>query len=79
MTARFEMRCDEAFAKRLDAWRRAQEDLPNRSETVRRLVEQGLRYEKALDLLGELAEGKSLDTVRRLYPEIFSDLSKLGR
>jgi hypothetical protein len=27
----------------IDAWRRSQEDLPNRSEAIRRLVELGLK------------------------------------
>lgn len=31
-----------AWLKKLDAWRRVQDDLPNRSEAIRRLVEQAL-------------------------------------
>ena len=32
----------------LDAWRRAQEDLPSRPEAVRRLIEHGLEWSKRL-------------------------------
>lgn len=39
---RFEMRADDAFIKAVDDWRRKQPDLPNRSEAIRRLVEQAL-------------------------------------
>jgi hypothetical protein len=41
--ARFEMRTTVGFMKAIDNWRRRQEDLPNRSEAVRRLVELGLK------------------------------------
>lgn len=36
------VRIQAEMAKALDAWRRAQEDLPNRPEAIRRLVEQAL-------------------------------------
>ncbi|HEV2620197.1 MAG TPA: hypothetical protein VGU23_09705 [Acidobacteriaceae bacterium] len=39
---RFEMRADDAFLRAVDEWRRVQQDLPNRSEAIRRLVEQAL-------------------------------------
>lgn len=37
-TLNFIMRVDEAFFRRLDDWRRKQQDLPSRAEAVRRLV-----------------------------------------
>ena len=36
---RFELRVPASFVKLLDNWRREQDDLPNRSEAIRRLVE----------------------------------------
>ena len=37
-----QLRMSAELEKRVDAWRREQEDLPSRSEAIRRLVEQGL-------------------------------------
>jgi uncharacterized protein YfbU (UPF0304 family) len=42
MTERFEMRLGADVLEGLDSWRSRQEDLPSRSEAVRRLVETGL-------------------------------------
>lgn len=42
MTERFEMRLDPTVLNKLDSWRAKQDDLPSRSEAVRRLVEIGL-------------------------------------
>jgi uncharacterized protein len=42
MTERFEMRLDPSVIESLDSWRGRQDDLPSRSEAVRRLVEIGL-------------------------------------
>jgi hypothetical protein len=39
MTTTFQLRIDSNFLKLLDDWRRQQDDLPSRSEAVRRLVE----------------------------------------
>ena len=39
----FQMRTTEEFLRRVDDWRRGQEDLPSRTEAIRRLVEIGLR------------------------------------
>jgi hypothetical protein len=41
-TERFEMRLETTMIKRVDAWRRKQEDLPSRAEAFRRLIELGL-------------------------------------
>ncbi len=38
----FQMRVDDAFITKIDDWRRQQPDFPNRTESVRRLVEQAL-------------------------------------
>jgi hypothetical protein len=38
----FQMRTTEEFLRRVDDWRRGQEDLPSRTEAIRRLVEVGL-------------------------------------
>lgn len=37
------MRIQPSFLAKLDAWRRQQDDLPNRSEAVRRLVDLGMK------------------------------------
>ncbi len=55
---RFSLMVDEAFAQRLDAWRRSHPSLPTRSAAVRILVDQGLsswRWSDALDA-GAMAE-----------------------
>jgi hypothetical protein len=36
------VRVDESFLKRLDGWRKTQDDLPTRPEALRRLAEQAL-------------------------------------
>ena len=41
-TERFEMRLETTMIKRVEAWRRKQEDLPSRAEAFRRLIELGL-------------------------------------
>ncbi|RUW45144.1 ribbon-helix-helix protein, CopG family [Mesorhizobium sp. M1A.F.Ca.ET.072.01.1.1] len=41
-TERFELRLSTDLLSRIDEWRRAQPDLPSRSEAFRRLVEAGL-------------------------------------
>lgn len=40
------VRVQPAMARQLDDWRRKQEDLPNRPEAIRRLVELGLKVKK---------------------------------
>jgi metal-responsive CopG/Arc/MetJ family transcriptional regulator len=40
---RLELRVSTAFLKIIDDWRRKQEDLPNRSEAIRRIVEAELK------------------------------------
>jgi len=45
-TARLELRTTAHFLKIVDDWRRRQEDLPNRSEAIRRLVEIGAKAER---------------------------------
>jgi hypothetical protein len=44
---RFEMRVDEDFLSSIDGWRRLQDDLPTRAESVRRLVGRALTAEAA--------------------------------
>lgn len=43
MTERFEMRLGPSVLEEIDSWRSRQDDLPSRSEAMRRLVEMGLR------------------------------------
>lgn len=38
-SARLEVRADPSWLKRIDEWRRQQEDLPTRAEAVRRMTE----------------------------------------
>ena len=40
------VRLQPELAKPLDAWRRQQDDLPNRPEAIRRLVEIGLKAKR---------------------------------
>jgi hypothetical protein len=40
-----QMRVSQSFLKSIDAWRRKQEDLPGRSEAIRRLVELALKMQ----------------------------------
>lgn len=42
MTERLELRFDEEKLQEVDAWRARQEDVPSRSEAIRRLVDRGL-------------------------------------
>ena len=42
-TERLQMRVSPQFIKSVDSWRRKQEDLPSRSEAIRRLVEMALK------------------------------------
>ena len=46
LTARFELRTSRSLLKHVDEWRRRQEDLPNRSEAIRRLLEIAIRVEQ---------------------------------
>jgi hypothetical protein len=41
--ARFELRLPPDLGDKIDDWRRAQTDIPNRAEAARRLIEIGLR------------------------------------
>lgn len=41
-TERFDMRVPEGLLRKLDEWRRKQDDLPSRAEAIRRLVEYAL-------------------------------------
>ena len=45
-TERLQMRVSKDFIKIVDAWRRKQDDLPGRSEAIRRLVDLGLKAKK---------------------------------
>ena len=41
--SRLEMRVDETWLKRIDDWRRQQDEIPSRAEALRRLTDLGLR------------------------------------
>lgn len=43
---RFNMIAPASWLKKVDLWRRQQDDVPNRSEAIRRLVEMSLEGEK---------------------------------
>jgi len=45
LVQQFHMRVSLAFLRKVDGWRRQQQDLPGRSEAIRRLVERGLAVE----------------------------------
>lgn len=42
-SGRLELRAEPSWLKRIDEWRRKQEDLPTRAEAVRRLADQVLQ------------------------------------
>jgi hypothetical protein len=46
-SSRFELRLPPDLGDAIDAWRRAQPDLPPRTEAARRLIQIGLRTDKA--------------------------------
>jgi hypothetical protein len=50
-TTRFEMRASPTWLRRVDDWRRKQDDLPPRAEAIRRLVDAGFSAESASDSL----------------------------
>jgi hypothetical protein len=41
--SRLEMRVDTSWLKRIDDWRRQQDEIPSRAEALRRLTDIGLR------------------------------------
>ena len=43
---RIQLVASASFGKDVDDWRRTQQDLPSRSEAIRRLVYQGLQHEQ---------------------------------
>jgi hypothetical protein len=42
----FQMRVSEEFLRKLDEWRRQQPDIPSRAESIRRLIEMGMKMPK---------------------------------
>ncbi|UVC12258.1 YfbU family protein (plasmid) [Rhizobium sp. TH2] len=48
-TERMELRLDAETIEQIDAWRGNQEDVPSRSEAVRRLIEEGLQVTQSRD------------------------------
>jgi uncharacterized protein len=42
--ARLEMRVDESWLKRIDDWRRKQDEIPSRAEALRRLTDYALQH-----------------------------------
>lgn len=55
---RFEMRVDEDWLERVDAWRAEQQDVPTRAEAVRRLADLGLASQSKEEL--RFSEGEKL-------------------
>lgn len=71
MTERFEMRLDPTVLGELDSWRAKQNDLPSRSEAVRRLVEAGLEAKGANRQI-TLSDGEKLIII--MLSELFKQL-----
>lgn len=71
MTERFEMRLDSGVLDKLDSWRAKQNDLPSRSEAMRRLVEASLTA-KGADRQITLSDGEKLVTM--MLCELFKHL-----
>jgi len=74
-TERFEMRLDPAILDKLDSWRSNQDDVPSRSEAVRRLVEAGLAA-KGADRRITLSDGEKLLII--MLGEMFKQLKLKG-
>jgi len=67
-TERLEMRLDADTIERMDAWRTEQDDVPSRSEAVRRLLEVGLE--------ANTKEGFRLSKSERLMTWMLSEIMK---
>jgi len=74
MTERFEMRLGESVLEQLDSWRAKQDDLPSRSEAVRRLVEAGLAEGSARRIT--FADGEKL--IIMMLCQLFNHLKVKG-
>ncbi len=67
------IRLSEAMRRDLDTWRRKQDDLPSRSEAIRRLVEKGLAHQplepgkphKGAERAKEMARGDAIQVSGR--------------
>jgi uncharacterized protein YfbU (UPF0304 family) len=75
MTERFEMRMAQSVLERVDTWRAQQDDLPGRSEAVRRLVEAGL---SASGRPGEIKLTDGEKTVLVMLCQLFKQLKLTG-
>lgn len=52
-TGRIDLRLPPRVVAEIDEWRRVQDDIPARSEAMRRLIELGLEADRQMDLLKE--------------------------
>ena len=71
MTERFEMRLGQAVLEKVDGWRARQDDLPSRSEAVRRLMEAGLGATEGARQI-KLGDGEKL--ILLMLCELFKQL-----
>lgn len=62
-TERLQMRVPPEFIRKVDDWRRLQDEIPNRSEAIRLLVDRGLAFYDISDVV-ELIIEHSLNYVR---------------
>ncbi len=69
---RIQLVASKEFNQKVDAWRRTQEDLPSRSEAIRRLVYNGLVFEEEypMRLITAVIRPHRYDAVRDALSEI---------
>ena len=67
-TERLELRLDSETIERVDAWRTRQDDIPSRSEAIRRLIEGGLE--------SHTPEGFRLNNTEKLMTWLLSEILK---
>jgi hypothetical protein len=68
MDQRIPLVTTRAQFRAIDAWRRRQDDLPSRSEAIRRLIERGLKAGPAGDARIELVEDNGIGVTLRRQP-----------
>lgn len=69
---RIQLVASKEFNQKVDAWRRTQEDLPSRSEAIRRLVYQGLVHEEhyPMRLITAIIRPHKYEAVREALSEL---------
>ena len=75
-TERFVMRMSPKLLKALDEWRRRQADIPNRSETARRLLHMGLTFDDVIEEMLSIIE--AYHEASKALPNMPAELTALS-